>query len=270
MPPVSTLAKLRALLAREAPEQAATIREALRQTAQTGREHSVIGLAREGGPSAITRGGDSSVKPNTFDLRAALRAPGAPAIVDFHTHPGAGFSVFETAPSRQDFTFYSSEYPPARSARDIRTLIAVPPERGGMRRGTSYNFFATDNPQRVFDPKALDAARFELQRAGSKGAFRSVQDDPLFREYFDYGGDLGELLEDVSPLSLLRYRAGQGLGRHELQLGNKQLTPSPESTDTELFRRLEGPSLEVLRSKKFKQGGAVRGALNYVKECSCG
>lgn len=269
MPPVSVLAKLRALLAREAPEQANVIREALRQTAQTGREHSVIGLANEGGASAITRGTESSVKPNAFDLRAARRAPGDPAIVDFHTHPGAGFSIFETAPSRQDFTFYSTEYPPTRTGRDIRTLIAVPPTRDGMRRGTSYNFFATDNPQRVFDPKMLDAARFELQRAGSKGAFRSIQDDPLFREYFDYGGDLGELLEDVSPLTLLRYRSGQGLGRHELQLGNKQLTPSPDSTDTELFRRLEGPAVEVLRSRKFQQGGAVRGALNHVKECSC-
>ncbi|MEN9885709.1 MAG: hypothetical protein RL758_287, partial [Pseudomonadota bacterium] len=120
MPPVSTLAKLRALLMREAPQQADVIRDALRQTAQTGREHSVIGLANEGGPSAITRGAESSVKPNAFDLRTALRAPGAPAIVDFHTHPGSGFSVFETAPSRQDFTFYSSEYPPTRFARDIR------------------------------------------------------------------------------------------------------------------------------------------------------
>ena len=56
MPPLSTLAKLRALLAREAPQQAEVIRDALRQTAQTGREHSVIGLADEGGASAITRG----------------------------------------------------------------------------------------------------------------------------------------------------------------------------------------------------------------------
>lgn len=52
MPPISVLAKLRALLAREAPQQADVIREALRQTAQTGREHSVIGLANEGGASA--------------------------------------------------------------------------------------------------------------------------------------------------------------------------------------------------------------------------
>jgi len=269
MPPVSVLAKLRALLAREAPQQADVVREALRQTARTGREHSVIGLANEGGASAITRGTESGVTPNAFDLRVARRAPGSPAIVDFHTHPGAGYSIFETAPSRQDFTFYSTEYPEVRG-RDVRTLIAVPPEREGMRRGTSYNFFATEKPEMVFDPKMLDAARFELQRAGSKGSFRSIQDDPLFREYFDYGGDLGELLEDVSPLAVLRYRSGQGLGRHELELGRKQITPNPESTDVELFRRLEGPAIEVLRSKKFQKGGAVRGALNKVKECSCG
>jgi hypothetical protein len=261
MAPVSALAKLRALLAREAPEQAGVVREALRRTGQTGREHSVIGLTNEGGASSITRGTESSVTPNEYDLRQAVRAPGAPSILDFHTHPGAGFSIFETAPSRQDFSFYSTNYPPAKTGRDIRTLIAVPPTRDGMRRATSYNFFSTDNPQRVFDPKMLDAARFELQRAGSKGAFKSIQDDR---------GDLGELLEDVSPLTLLRYRSGQGLGRHELQLGNKQITPSPESTDTELFRRLEGPAVEVLRSKKFQKGGAVRGALNTVKECSCG
>jgi len=265
----SVLRKLAALLTREAPQQAAPIREGLRRTQQSGREHSVIGLAEEGGESAITRGSESAVTPNVYDLRVARNAPGSPAIVDFHTHPGAGYSTFETAPSRKDFEFYSGEYPQAQG-RELRTLIATPPTRDGMRRNTSYNFFATEKPQMVFDPRMLDAARFELQRAGGRGNFRSVQDDPLFREYFDYGGDLGELLEDVSPLAVLRYRAGQGLGRHELELGRKQMTPDRGATDVELFRRLEGPAMEVLRSKKFKQGGAVRGALNTVKESSCG
>jgi hypothetical protein len=96
-----------------------------------------------------------------------------------------------------------------------------------------------------------------LQRAGGKGSFKSIQDDPVLREYFDYGGDLGSLLEDATPLALMRYRAGQGIGRHELQLGGKQLTPSSEVTDIELFRQLERPAMEVLKSKKFAEGGSV-------------
>ena len=251
---VNTFNSLRAMLSREAPEQAAPVREALTETARTGKEHSVIGLAQEGGKSVVSRGTESSVLPNKFDLKAALRDPGRGPILDFHTHPGKGFSFFETAPSRQDFSFYSEQYP---QSRELRSVIAVPPERAAGRR-TSYNLFVTDKPKTVLDPRTLDAARFELQRAGSKGAFRSLADDPLFREYFEYGGDLGELLEDASSLMLQRYRAQQGAGRHELQLGGKQITPNFESTDTEMFRRMEGPATEVLRSKKFAEGGLVK------------
>jgi hypothetical protein len=136
-------------------------------------------------------------------------------------------------------------------------MIAVPPTRDGARRSTSYNFFETQDPAKVFDPRTLDAARFEMQRAGGKGSFKSIQDDPALREYFDYGGDLGSILEDAAPLALMRYRAGQGLGRHELQLGGSQLAPNPGATDVELFRQLEGPALEILRSKKFAEGGGV-------------
>lgn len=261
---VSALAKLRALIAREAPQQAAPIREALARTAQSGREHSVVGLADRGGASVVTRGTEAAVTPNEFDLWSSIREPGNPHIVDFHTHPGEGYSTFETAPSRQDFKFYAEQYP-STQGRDIRTLIAVPPTREGVRRGTSYNFFSTDKPAKVFDPRALDAAQFELQRAGAKGSFRSIQDDPLFREYFDYGGDLGDLLGDTAPLALLRHRAAQGLGRHEFELGGKQMTPNREATDVELFRRLEAPALEVLRQKKFARGG-----LAQYKECACG
>jgi hypothetical protein len=254
---LSALKKFRDLIKREAPEQANQIREALLRTMRTGKEHSVIGLADEGGESVITKGTDSSVLPNTFDLRAAKRAPGSSAIVDFHTHPGQAYSIFETAPSPKDFQFYSTEYP-SKANRNLRTLIAVPPTRDGTRRSTSYNFFETQDPTKVFDPRTLDAARFELQRAGGKGSFKSIQDDPILREYFDYGGDLGSLLEDAAPLALMRYRAGQGIGRHELQLGGKQLTPSSEVTDIELFRQLERPAMEVLKSKKFAKGGPVR------------
>jgi len=65
------------------------------------------------------------------------------------------------------------------------------------------------------------------------------------------------LLEDATPLALMRYRAGQGLGRHELQLGGAQLAPSPGATDIELFRQLERPAMELLKSKKFAEGGSV-------------
>jgi hypothetical protein len=253
---LSAIKKFMDMAKREAPEQAKQIREALLRTLQTGREHSVIGLANEGGESVITRGTNDSVLPNTFDLRTAKRAPGSPTIVDFHTHPGQGYSIFETAPSRKDFEFYATEYP-SKAGRDLRTMIAVPPTRNGARRSTSYNFFETQDPAKVFDPRTLDAARFEMQRAGGKGSFKSIQDDPALREYFDYGGDLGSILEDAAPLALMRYRAGQGLGRHELQLGGSQLAPSPGATDVELFRQLEGPALEILRSKKFAEGGSV-------------
>ena len=253
---LSALKKFRDMIRREAPEQANQIREALLRTKQTGREHSVIGLANEGGESAITRGTNDSVLPNTFDLRTAKRAPGSPTIVDFHTHPGQGYSIFETAPSRKDFEFYATEYP-SKAGRDLRTMIAVPPTRDGARRSTSYNFFETQDPAKSFDPRTLDAARFEMQRAGKKGSFKSIQDDPALREYFNYGGDLGSILEDVAPLALMRYRAGQGLGRHELQLGGTKLARSPGATDVELFRQLEGPALEILRSKKFAKGGSV-------------
>ena len=49
----------------------------------------------------------------------------------------------------------------------------------------------------------------------------------------------------------------KGLGRHELQLGGTKLAQSPGATDVELFRQLEGPALEILRSKKFAEGGSV-------------
>lgn len=265
MSKVSVLAKLRTLLAREAPEQAATIREALRQTAQTGREHSVIGLANEGGESMITRGTVDRVTPNAFDLKAARRAPGNPQIIDFHTHPSR--EAFVVQPSQDDLTFYSTSYP---AGRELRTLIASHPERMDPRSRAAYNFFATDNPAQVLSPLAFTNARKELQFAARpKGPLRSIQDDPILREYLDSGGDVGALLDDSSSLLFMRYLANKGVGRHEMELGGRQAAPNPSVTDTELFRRMEGPALEFLKSKKFQKGGAVRGALNYVKECSC-
>ena len=261
--PISTsvLAKFGKLLAKESPEQAAQIREALRRTARSDLEHSVIGLAEQGGPSSITRGREASVIPNAADLRRAVRATGRPSIMDFHTHPQLG-ATFNVAPSPTDFVFYSNEYP-LSTGRELRTLIAAPPTRD-PRSAASYNFFATDNPQQAFDPKVLDNARVELQRAGAKGSFRKIQDDPLFAEYFEYGGELGDLLGEASPLMLQRYRAAQGKARHELELGDRQVTPAPGATDAELFRRIEGPAMDILRSKKFAKGGLVSLAQKYA------
>jgi hypothetical protein len=270
MPGLSALAKLRALLAREAPQQADVIREALRQTAQTGREHSVIGLADEGGASAITRGKESAVTPNRFDISAARRAPGAPAIVDFHTHPGGAGGAFSVNPSRPDLEFYTIEWGPT-AGRDVRTLIATPANRQSGLRQSAYNFFATRDPANVLDPKTFSKARQELQFAARpSGSLRGLLDDPIMRSYLEGDDDISILLEEAAPLLMMRYQAGKGLGRHELELGRKQLAPDPDVTDVELFRRLEGPALEFLKSKKFKQGGVVQGPLNYIKECSRG
>lgn len=262
---LSVLAKLRALLAREAPEQAQVIREALRKTAQTGREHSVVGLADEGGQSAINRGTESTVKPNQFDVRRAKQASGQPAVVDFHTHPDA--IPFIVRPSQPDLEFYSSEWGPVRG-RDIRTLIATPPgSDGGFKSGSAYNFFATEDPAKVLDPALFDKVRNELQFAARpKGSLRSLLDEPMISQYIeDSGENIGTLLEDASPLFLMRHQANKGLGRHELELGGYRLTPDPEITDREVFRRLENPILDFLKSKGFAQGG-----LAQYRECACG
>lgn len=254
MPSISVLAKLRALLAREAPEQAATIREALRQTAQTGREHSVVGLANEGGESMITRGGVDRVTPNAFDVKAARRAPGNPQIIDFHTHPSR--ESFVVQPSPDDLSFYATNYP---AGRELRTLIASHPERLDPRSRASYNFFSTDNPAQVLSPLAFTNARKELQFAARPtGPLRSIQDDPVVRDYLDSGGDVGALLDDSASLLFMRYLANKGVGRHEMELGGRQAAPDPSVTDTELFRRMEGPAVEFLRSKKFNRGGLAQ------------
>lgn len=266
MPPLSTLAKLRALLMREAPQQADVIRDALRQTAQTGREHSVIGLANEGGPSVVTRGTYDAVTPNRFDVKHARQAPGQPAIVDFHTHPGGTGGAFSVNPSRPDLEFYTTEWGPT-AGRDVRTLIATPANRQSGLRQSAYNFFATDDPAKVLDPTLFRSARSELQFAARpKGSLRGLLDDPVMRTYLEGDDDIGILLEEAAPLLMMRHQAGKGLGRHELELGRKQLAPDPDVTDVELFRRLEGPSLEFLKSKGFQKGGVVKGALAKMRE----
>lgn len=263
---MGALALLRKLLAREAPAQSEAIRRALRLSAQSGNEASIIGSAAEGLPGRTVIGKPDAVIPSAADRRQALARQGS--VVDFHTHPQAGVhdvDAFSVRPSDMDFGYFHQNYPEdLLTGRELRTLIAVPPELATDTAG-AYNFFATNRPQAVFSKEAFNNARFELQRAGAAGRFNAVKDNPAFQEYFDYGGELGNLLSEAAPLALLRYRAGQGLGRHEMVLGGRRLTPDPASTESELFKLMQGPALDVLRERGFAKGGLAR-----YKECNCG
>jgi len=259
---LSALTKLMQLLRREAPAQADKAREALRVTAGSGNEAAVVGGANIGPEGRIVMGDSNSVRPSSFDRRRALRD--ADAVVDFHTHPSGVVPIFGPRPSDEDFLYYSSSYPDARlRGRELRAIIAAAPDLG-MRERAAYSMFATERPQVVFDAQRLAEARGELQMAGARGKFSKAQMDPALRDYFDYGGDIGDVLAEIAPLTLLRHRADQGLGRLELTLGGRPLTPDRASSEERMFRLLQDPAIELMRQKKFARGG-----LAQVKECSC-
>lgn len=270
MAAVSVLAKLRALLAREAPEQAATISEALRKSASTGNEVSVVGSPNMPRKSTITIGKPDTVIPSASDRAMALdyARPGQ-GIIDFHTHPyGSDESMFLVRPSQADLTYFNTNYKPDDFYdRELRTLIVQPPSLR-ERMPAAYSLFATNKPA-VLAPRQADIARNELQMAARKGRFKSIMDDPAFRDYFEYGGDIGDLIGDVAPMLMLRHRAAQGIGRHEYELSGRTLTPNREATEANLLKRMEPAALEVLREKKYAKGGPARGGLNQIKECSC-
>lgn len=249
------LTKLRALLMREAPEQVESVREALRRSARTGKEHAVVGAADRPVGGSVTGGERFQVAPSAMDRRNALMSDRP--VLDMHTHPSGTFAV---RPSPEDFAYYRDNYgAQVRSGpvvRELRTLIAQSPELGERARA-GYNFFATDKPLAVFDPRRIDDARYEMQRGATRGKFRSIQDDPAFREYFEYGGDIGDLMDDAASLMLLRHRAEQGLGRQELMLGGRRLTPNPAATEQRLFEMMTPEALELLRARKLAEGGAV-------------
>jgi hypothetical protein len=248
------LSALMRLLSKEAPAQARQIREALGRAYTSNVEHSVVGSADKGPAGSIVSGTYDSVAPNQFDIARALKSNGS--IADFHTHPAIGQTAFDISPSSSDFRFASNEYFPGKQDRELRTIIASPADPGS-RSPSAYSFFATDNPSKVFDKRKLDAAVFELQRGGSKGTFKSVIDDPRFREYFDYGGSMGELVENIAPLSLLDLRKAQGMGRGEVVLSGRPLSQNSESTNTELFKIMNPSAVELLTRKGFAEGGAV-------------
>ena len=68
---------------------------------------------------------------------------------------------------------------------------------------------------------------------------------------------MGELAENIAPLSLLDLRKAQGMGRGEVVLSGRPLSQNPESTNTELFRIMNPSAVEFLTSKGFAEGGAV-------------
>jgi hypothetical protein len=249
----SRLYRLTQLLRREAPAQADTVREALRGAAQSNREHAVVGAAEEAvTPSRIVSGSVDRVVPNATDRRLALQS--LDNVLDFHTHPSSktGYSRFGVAPSRADFEYYLQNYPDMRD-QELRTLIAAPPHRSDP---TSYNFFATDKPSQVFNPRAFDDAAYELQFAAGKGKYDSILNDPNLQDYFDQDDYIYDLIKEAAPLALLSRRAEQGLGRQERALSRQPITPDM-TTEEEMYRRMEPIMLDILRDRKFAEGGAV-------------
>ena len=255
------ITSLMKLVAREAPAQAKTIREALGKAFSKDIEHSVVGSSDRGPVGTIMSGDWDSVNPNQLDILRAVKSDRP--IVDFHTHPRAAQAAFDVAPSEGDFRFAANEYFPGKQNRELRTIIASPANLA-ERVPTSYSFFATDNPSKVFDRRALNSAVYELQRAGSKGTFKSVMDDPRFRQYFEAGGTMGDLAENLAPLAMLDLRKAQGLGRGELQLSGRNIAPQVSNKD--VYKAMNPLAVEFLTRKGFAEGGSVSYDPNQVDE----
>ena len=248
------------LVAKEAPEQFQSIRNALLRTYHSGLEHSVVGSTRMGGPSEVIQGTTSSATPNKLDLKAARRNIDKSPLIDFHTHPSqtASSSEFKVRPSDTDLKYwmgqYGSSYAP-EIPNEVRLMVGTPANKGERTTG-AYNFFATDKPAQTLNPKTYEAAKYELQRSKP---LQSIKDNSLVGMYLDSGGDLGDLLDSASPLLLQKYFAQKGLGRHEMQLSNRPVT-SPSVTEQELFNQIANPAIEIIKSKRFEsfaQGGSV-------------
>ena len=251
------MSSLLKLVAREAPEQFQSIREALLRTFNTGLEHSVIGSTRIGGPSQVVQGVNDSVMPNRLDVVKARRNIDQSGLIDFHTHPRQNVSVseFKVTPSDADLQTWMSYYGGSRTAttpNEIKTMVGSPPSRqDGVT--SAYNFFATNQPNQTLNRRAYDAARYELQRSKS---LQSLKDIPEVRQYLDTGGTLGDVLSSASPMVLQKLYAQKGLGRHDMRLSNAPVA-GPLSSESNLFDQIVNPSLEVLKAKRFAEGGSV-------------
>jgi hypothetical protein len=257
------MSSLLKLVAREAPEQFQSIREALIKAFKTDLEQSVVGSTHIGGPSQVVSGKNSSVSPSKADIAKAQQNMGQSGLIDFHTHPNHNFTSFKSdfriRPSDADLQYWMSNYGNARTAttpNEIKTMIGSPPQRQD---GTTsaYNFFATNKPNQTLDRRAYDAARYELQRSKS---LQSLKDNPVVGQYLDTGGTLGDLFESASPMLLQKLYAQRGLGRHDMRLSNMP-TAGPLGTESSLFNEIVNPAMEVLDSKKFgsfADGGIVQ------------
>jgi hypothetical protein len=251
------MSSLLKLVAREAPEQFQSIREALLRTFNTGLEHSVVGSTRMGGPSQVVQGVNDSVTPNKLDVAKARRNIDQSGIIDFHTHPRQNNSVseFKITPSDADLQTWMSYYGGSRTAttpNEIKTMVGSPFSRqDGVT--SAYNFFATNKPNQTLDRRAYDAARYELQRSKS---LQSLKDIPEVRQYLDTGGTLGDVLGSASPMVLQKLYTQKGLGRHDMRLSNAPVA-GPLGTERGLFDQIVDPALEVLKAKRFAEGGSV-------------
>ena len=245
------------LVAKEAPEQFQSIRNALIKSFKTGLEHSVVGSTHTGRPSGVTVGNREEVMPNAFDVSNARQRLKQSSLIDFHTHP-AGVSEFTVNPSSSDLNSWNNSYitPRGGMSNEVKTLIASPPNRED-RLMSGYNFFATDKPTQTLNPGMYDVARYELQKSKP---FQALKDNPTIAQYIDNEyGDMGNILESATPLLLQKHYAQKGLGRHELKLSNEPVgMPWSSITNNDLFEPLVRPAMEVLESKKFAKGGTVR------------
>lgn len=250
MSKIGVLAALRDLLVREAPAQKAAAEEALRLAAARNVEHSVIGGVDDYGVrTPIVSGGRYEVTPSARAIRRA-RDRGSP-IFDMHTHPLGG-TEFDVAPSTTDFNYYAQTYPGAQ----LRTLIATPPNRE-QRALTGYHFFETDDPAKTFNSKMMRNAAFEAKHRASKGAFSRIKDDPVFADYFDFGGGVSDLIDGLAPVTYLGLQASKGLGRQKVRFGGRSFTPDPSATQQRAYDLLNPELEEFLRSRKFSHGGHV-------------
>jgi hypothetical protein len=255
------MSSLLKLVAREAPEQFHSIREALLRTFNTGLEHSVVGSTRMGGPSRVVQGVNDSVMPSKLDVVNARRNIDQSGLIDFHTHPRQNNSVseFKVTPSDADLQTWMTYYGGSRTAttpNEIKTMVGSPFSRqDGVT--SAYNFFATNKPNQTLDRRAYDAARYELQRSKP---LQALKDIPEVRQYLDTGGTLGDVLSAASPMVLQKLYAQKGLGRHDMRLSNAPVA-GPLGSESNLFDQIVNPAMEVLDSKKFgsfADGGIVQ------------
>jgi hypothetical protein len=99
----------------------------------------------------------------------------------------------------------------------------------------------------------------------NRGAFREALKDRAMRSYLDEELPIAELFDSLSPLAIMRLRAQQGRGAHEVRFGDRQLTPEPGVTDRRIFEIMIDPAVELLRGKRFARGG-----LAQMMECARG